>query len=325
MSRTEKLNELLDLLLVLQNSYTGKTYDELQEMYGFNRRRLERMMSILVEQFGDKIETVENSTDRKKHFRLKKGTINPLINFSCDDFCLLEQLKELINDNTRKDKLEKLISKIKSINPKSSNSLETDIQYLLEAQGYAIRQHYKENIEPKTYEIISQAILEQKKLEFDYTNSNGYKFKATIHPYGIQYWGKNYLVGFDEYSKEIFKYTISKIKNIKKLDEFFEKDENFDLKQYSQQSFGIFNSQPKKVELLFDKSVRDDVLSYHFHPTQKLKENGDGSISVTFISSGMTEICWNLYKWEDKVKIVTPKELICEYKNSLAKILNLYE
>ena len=105
MSRTEKLNELLDLLLVLQNSYTGKTYDELQEMYGFNRRRLERMMSILVEQFGDKIETVENSTDRKKHFRLKKGTINPLINFSCDDFCLLEQLKELINDNTRKDKL----------------------------------------------------------------------------------------------------------------------------------------------------------------------------------------------------------------------------
>ena len=59
MSRTEKLNELLDLLLVLQNSYTGKTYDELQEMYGFNRRRLERMMSILVEQFGDKIETVD--------------------------------------------------------------------------------------------------------------------------------------------------------------------------------------------------------------------------------------------------------------------------
>ncbi|UKI40697.1 MAG: WYL domain-containing protein [Candidatus Melainabacteria bacterium] len=95
-----------------------------------------------------------------------------------------------------------MISKIKSINPKSSNSLETDIQYLLESQGYAIRQYSKENTEPKTYEIISQAILEQKKLQFDYTNSNGYKFQATIHPYGIQYWEKNYLVGFDEYSKK---------------------------------------------------------------------------------------------------------------------------
>ena len=48
------------------------TSDELQEMYGFNRRRLERMMSILVEQFGDKIETVENSTDRKNILDLKK-------------------------------------------------------------------------------------------------------------------------------------------------------------------------------------------------------------------------------------------------------------
>ena len=325
MSRPEKLNELLDLLLVLQNSYTGKTYDELQEIYGFNRRRLERMMSVLVEQFGDKIEVVENLTDRKKHFRLKKGTINPLINFSSDDFCLLEQLKELINDNSRKKKLEELISKIKSINPKSSNSLETDIQYLLESQGYATRQYCKENIEPKIFEIILQAILEQKKLQFDYTNSNGYKFKAIIHPYGVQYWEKNYIVGFDEYSKGVLKYLISRIKNLEKLDEFFEKDENFDLKQYLEQSFGIFNSKPEKVELLFDKSVRDDVINYHFHPTQKLKENDDGSITVKFSASGMIEICWNLYKWEDKVKIVSPKELINEYKNSLTKILNLYE
>ncbi len=325
MTRPEKLNELLDLLLVLQNSYTGKTYDELQEIYGFNRRRLERMMSVLVEQFGDKIEVVENLTDRKKHFRLKKGTINPLINFSSDDFCLLEQLKELINDNSRKKKLEELISKIKSINPKSSNSLETDIQYLLESQGYATRQYCKENIEPKIFEIILQAILEQKKLQFDYTNSNGYKFKAIIHPYGVQYWEKNYIVGFDEYSKGVLKYLISRIKNLEKLDEFFEKDENFDLKQYLEQSFGIFNSKPEKVELLFDKSVRDDVINYHFHPTQKLKENDDGSITVKFSASGMIEICWNLYKWEDKVKIVSPKEFINEYKNSLIKILNLYE
>lgn len=325
MTRPEKLNELLDLLLVLQNSYTGKTYDELQEIYGFNRRRLERMMSVLVEQFGDKIEVVEHSTDRKKHFRLKKGTINPLISFSCDDFCLLEQLKEFINDNTRKVKLEELISKIKSINPKSSNSLETDIQYLLELQGCAVRQYSRENTESKTYEIISQAILEQKKLQFDYTISNGYKCKATIHPYGIQYWEKNYIVGFDEYSKGVLKYLISRIKNLEKLDEFFEKDENFDLKQYLEQSFGIFNSKPEKVELLFDKSVRDDVINYHFHPTQKLKENNDGTITVKFMASGTTEICWNLYKWEDKVKIISPKTLICEYKNSLTKILKLYK
>ena len=58
MTRIEKLNELLDLALVLQNSYYGKTYDELEELYGFPRRRLERLMSVLIEQFGDKVEVV---------------------------------------------------------------------------------------------------------------------------------------------------------------------------------------------------------------------------------------------------------------------------
>ena len=52
MARSEKLAELLDLALVLQNSYCGKTYDELEEIYGFPRRRLERLMSVLIEQFG---------------------------------------------------------------------------------------------------------------------------------------------------------------------------------------------------------------------------------------------------------------------------------
>jgi len=323
MTRPEKLNELLDLLLVLQNSYTGKTYDELQEMYGFGRRRLERMMAVLSEQFGDKIEVVENTTDRKKHFRLKKGTLNQLINFSADDISLLEQLKSEINDSNRKNKITDLISKIKAINPKSSNSLETDIQYLLESQGCAVKQYIKENINTKTYETILSAILEQKKLQFDYKTNSDYEFKATIHPYGIQYWEKNYLVGYDEYSKSIIKLTISKIKNLTKLDDYFEKDETFSLKEYSEKSFGIYNDEPMKVKLLFDNSVKEDVLNYHFHPTQKFKETKNGVV-VEFIASGKTEICWNLFKWEDKVKILEPQELIDFYKTTLENILNNY-
>ena len=81
------------------------TKDELEELYGFPRRRLERLMSVLIEQFGDKVEVVENSTDRKKHFRLKKNTINSLISFSSNDFVKLEKLKQLLNDENEKKKL----------------------------------------------------------------------------------------------------------------------------------------------------------------------------------------------------------------------------
>ena len=321
MSRPEKLNELLDLLLVLQNSYSGITYDELHEMYGFCRRRLERMMSVISEQFGDKLEVIEHYSDRKKHFRLKKGTINSLISFTSEDFSLLEQLKGLVNNKSMEKEFNELIAKIKAINLKGSNSLETDIACLLETQGYAVRQYSKEQVEPKTYEIIKEALLEQKKLQFNYPIC---KPAIVVHPYGIQFWEKNYLVCYSEYDKQILKYKISKMTNIKKLDEYFEKDETFDLKKYSEESFGIFNSKPLKVELLFDKSVKEDVLNYHFHPTQKITENNDSSVTVKFKASSMTEICWNLYKWEDKVKIIAPKELRSVYITSLNNILSLY-
>lgn len=324
MTRNEKLNELLDLALVLQNSYCGKTYDELEEIYEFPRRRLERLMSVLIEQFGDKVEIVENSTDRKKHFRLKKNTINPFISFSSDDFVKLEKLKQFLNNGNEKKEIDNIISKIKALNLKGSNSLENDIAYLLETQGFATRQYLKEKVDSKICEIIAQALLEQKKIKFDYTNNNGYDFSATVHPYGIQYAERNYLVGYCEYSKEILKYKILKIKNLKKIDEYFEKDENFNLKKYCEESFGIYQAKPIEVELLFDKFVKDDVLNYHFHPSQEMFENDNGSITVKFKASSMNEICWNLYKWDDKVKIIAPVKLIEYYKKSLSDILKIY-
>jgi len=324
MTRNEKLNELLDLALVLQNSYCGKTYDELEELYGFPRRRLERLISVLIEQFGDKVEIVENSTDRKKHFRLKKNAINSLISFSSNDFVKLEKLKQLLNDENEKKEIDNIISKIKALNLKGSNSLETDIEYSLETQGFATRQYLKEKVNPKIYEIIAQALLEQKKIKFNYTNNNGFNFTATIHPYGVQFGERNYLVGYCEYTKEILKYKISKIKDLKKLNEYFEKDENFDLKKYCEESFGIYQAKSLGVELLFDKFVKDDVLNYHFHPSQEIIENNDDSTTVKFRASSMNEICWNLYKWDDKVKIIAPVELIEYYKKSLSDILKIY-
>ena len=73
---------------------------------------------------------------------------------------------------------------------------------------------------------------------------------------------------------------------------------------------------------LFNNSVKEDVLNYHFHPTEKFKET-DVGIIVEFTASGDTEICWNLFKWEDKVKILEPQELIDFYICNL-KILIVY-
>ena len=76
-----------------------------------------------------------------------------------------------------------------------------------------------------------------------------------------------------------------------------------------------------KVELLFTPDVAEDVLNFSFHPTQKVKQNDDGSVTVKFKASGELEILWHIFKWGDKVKILAPTKLKKMYVEYLENVL----
>ena len=96
---------------------------------------------------------------------------------------------------------------------------------------------------------------------------------------------------------------------------------NFDLREFSKKSFGIFQGEIYNVKLKFNSCVSEDVLNYSFHPTQKIKRNKDGSINVTFKASGDKHIIWHLFKWGDSVKIIEPSALKEKYKEYLNNVL----
>ena len=76
------------------------------------------------------------------------------------------------------------------------------------------------------------------------------------------------------------------------------------------------------VILEFNNDVREDVLNYYFHPTQKVKENPDGTVTVKFKAGGSYAICQELFKWGCSVKIKAPVELKEYYKTYLSDVLN---
>ena len=112
-------------------------------------------------------------------------------------------------------------------------------------------------------------------------------------------------------------YFLHKIKDPKVVDEYFDKDENFNLKKYLKNSFGIYQEEPMKIELQFSKEVKDAIKDYNLHPTQKLKFNSDGTTTVTLEAGGRYEICWHLFRWGKDVKIIAPQELKDTYKQLL--------
>lgn len=321
MSRLNKAEEIIELAMMFQNSYCGLSIDDIKEHFECSRRSAERMKALLFDLFPEKIEEVPTS-DKKKHWRFVKGAMNSLISFTSSDFANLEYFKELSNDENRKKELNELIAKVKALTPqKNLRTLDTDVSAIMESEGFAVRQYSRIKTDHRVLENIRTAMLSFKKIQFDYKIDEKTK-KITLNPYGVVISDKYYLVGFNEYVNDLRLYIVNKISNLEILKEYFDRDEDFSLKKYCENSFGIYQEKPLNIVLEFDARVRDEVLNYHFHPTQKIKELESGNIEVKFTSGGTYAICQELFKWGCDVKIKKPAQFKKYYKTYLSDVLN---
>lgn len=321
MSRLNKTEQIIELAMMFQNSYCGLCIEDIEHHFECSRRSAERMKALLFDLFPEKVEEVPTS-EKKKRWRFVKGAMNALISFTADDFANLEYLKGLSNDENKRKELDELIAKIKALTPqKNLQSLDTDVSAIMESEGFAVRQYSGVNIEPKILEELRTSMLAFKKIQFDYPIKGEMK-TITLNPYGLVIADKYYLVGYNEYVGDLRQYRVDKISELAILDEYFEKDEKFSLTEYSNNSFGVYQEKPIDIVLEFDKSVANDVLNYHFHPTQKIKQLENENVQVEFKSGGTYAICQELFKWGCKVQIKKPVELKDYYKQYLSDVLN---
>lgn len=321
MSRLNKTEQIIELAMMFQNSYCGLCIEDIEHHFECSRRSAERMKALLFDLFPEKVEEVP-TFEKKKRWRFIKGTMNALISFTADDFANLEYLKGLSNNENKRKELDELIAKIKALTPQMNlQSLDTDVSAIMESEGFAVRQYSGVNIEPKILEELRTSMLAFKKIQFNYPIKGEIK-TITLNPYGLVIADKYYLVGYNEYVGDLRQYRVDKISELAILDEYFEKDEKFSLTEYSNNSFGVYQEKPIDIVLEFDKSVANDVLNYHFHPTQKIKQLENENVQVEFKSGGTYAICQELFKWGCSVKIQKPVELKNYYKQYLSDVLN---
>jgi len=317
MPRYERVEDILRLAIDMQNSYQGFSIQDIQDEFEVSRRTAIRMKDA-VERLFPNIEEVQNPLSRTKKWRLNKTPLNKMISFTAEEIAELENCKSMmknLNYTNRCDLLSEIMAKINMLN--DSKSVETDVEALLEVEGYATRQYPRFKMNFNTLNVISDALKSYKYISFSYENNKGENANLKIQPYGIVYGEKTYLLGFNEEKNGFRYYFLHKIKDPKVVDEYFDKDENFNLKKYLKNSFGIYQEEPMKIELQFSKEVKDAIKDYNLHPTQKLKFNSDGTTTVTLEAGGKYEICWHLFRWGKDVKIIAPQELKDTYKKLL--------
>ena len=311
--RYSRVTDIIELIILMQSKVAGVSLNDIQEEFDVSRRTAERMRDSVLNLLSQVGEIPTDS--RVKRWGFINYSMNELVSFSKDEIATLEKLKQNCDKISKKD-LSTITNKIKTLNQKKLNSLEQEIEFILNCEGYAVKQSPNYKIDLDSISTIREAIRGSFKLSGKYNDKD-----KILSPLGLLFGEKIYLVAIeDNKGGEPFTYLLHRFQNLKLTNKKFD-SKGFDLREFAKKSFGVFQGEIYNVKLNFDATAAEDASNYNFHPTQKGKWEKDGSYTVTFKASGDKHIIWNLFKWGDTVKIIVPKELKKKYKEYLQKVL----
>ena len=315
-ARYPKLGKILNLIIKMQSRYSGITLNDIQEELEVSRRSAERLRDVLIWEI-PQIEELP-TTGREKHWGFSRSShLREIISFSKDEIAELEGVKNNLQLDSTKDVLNGIVDKLKALSRKNAAEIEDAIEILLKTEGSAVTQKPSYKIDIQILDTIRQAIKENLRIKCKYDGRD-----KILSPFGIVYGTNVYLIGVEGDKPDPYVYRLHKVTDIELTEETFDKGD-FDIKEYANRSFGVYQNEIIKVELRFSKEVAEDVLNYNFHPTQKVKQNEDGTVTVKFKASGKLEILWHIFRWGDKVQIISPKSLKKEYVEYLENVLEV--
>lgn len=321
MARGDDIKKILRLAKNMRTSFQGYSIQDIKEECGVSQRTASRIKEIINDVF--EIEEVPNYQSKVKKWRLKRGTLDKIVAFTADEIATLEDCQAYMknqNYTNRCDLLPDIIQKMKFT---IKFSTEKDAEDLMEYHGFAVHQAPKIKLNKEVLEKISNAMLAEKYLTFRYRNKKGEEKQRKVAPYAVIYSEYTYLVAKDDDDSDIYKhFLLYKMQNVRVTDEYFEKDDSFNLQEHLSKAFGAYQDPtPMKIKLLFSPNVREVIQNYSIHPNQQIELNSDGTTTVTFEAGGAYEICWFLFRWGKEVEILEPQKLKDIYKELLQEVI----
>lgn len=311
-----KAEQLLELATLVASRRTGYSLEDTEGHFGVSRRTAQRMMRALEFQFPD-IETFDGD-DGRKRWRLGNGKLRDLITVTAEELAALElSVAELQRAGLLPEAraMQSLRDKVISLIPRSITRLEPDCDALLEAQGFVARPGPKPRVDEKVHDALVEGIKACRLLSVRYKGNHDVDAKSRkLAPLGFLSGKRRYLVAQDLADKaapKIKTFRVDGIRSVRLLDQYFTRPDDFDLQEFANSAFGVFQRDAEIGEVVwqFAPEAAEQALSYQFHPHQTEERQPDGSLIVRFRSAGYLEMAWYLYAWGDKVTVLAPKDL----------------
>jgi len=324
MARGDQLGRQWRIIQTLISSRRGKSAAELAEGLECHPRTIYRDLEALqVAGFPIYTERVEGKNlwsllDTVKHQIPIPFSLTELmaLYFSSD-------MLKVFKDTVFYDSLESLFQKIKTtIPPESVKYLKNVEQTLhLGLKPYKKYGKFKEIINR-----VNDAAINKKSIEIVYyTMSRKKESKRKVDPYKVWFFnGTFYLIGRCHVRGEVRIFALDRIKMHHQTNDTFEIPEDFSLKDFMSSSFGVFQGAPVKVRVWFSADVAGYIKEKIWHESQKIEDQGDGSIIFEAEVAGTEEIKFWVLNWGSKAEVYEPETLRDEIRVEAQAVLEKY-
>ncbi|MCI9063964.1 MAG: YafY family transcriptional regulator [Clostridia bacterium] len=175
----------------------------------------------------------------------------------------------------------------------------------------------KENMQENRFDIIKSAILNKKLIEFNYYNSTGEENRRIVEP--LQIWFKDkswYLIAYCKMKQDYRVFKIARIKQIKKLQEHFERELPKEQKEEK------YNFKNISLELEISKEMAYRVYDEFENSEISKKENGNFIVKVEYPENEW--VYGYILSFGEHIKVLSPVRVKNIIKNKLEKILKNY-
>jgi predicted DNA-binding transcriptional regulator YafY len=186
---------------------------------------------------------------------------------------------------------------------------------------------------PATHELelfspLAKALDDQLEITFDYRKLGDHKpAPRRVQPLHLAHReGRWYLVAHDLGRKDMRTFTVTRIKDLRLTERFFERPKDFSADRYFADAFGVRRGEGKhRVRIRFDPMAADDVRERFFHETQTFKPQPDGSLDLTLNVSDLLDIQRYVLQWGGHATAIEPPELCAQLKAAGQQIVEAHD
>lgn len=307
-----KAEDIFQIATLMQGTAEGISLQDIQQEFSVSRRTAERLRDAVMRTFPH---CVEIKDGREKRWKIPNGSVNSLMSFTAEELSVLQHyisVSKTEGNPTNTNCLTELLRKVEALQPdKIKRRVSTDLEVLAEADGIAMRPGPRPHVNEDVFIQLREAILSCSVTNISYLAVTSKKIETkSICPYGFLYGPRNYLVAHSEQdnSSQMKLYRLSNIHQANTSGNSFVKDDRFNLRAYTEKSFGVYQEKPFRVVWRFKPIIAHEASEFSFHPNQETKHLSDGSFEVSFTAGGTREMLWHLFTWGDNVEVIEPKD-----------------